>query len=178
MSPQSPQTQARPGVFSVAPPCAADQCRDPGVRSWARSWTYPSATVSVPRCRRSVVEVLRDHGVTGDPLETAALLVTELAGNAVEHAERGVSGDGDGGVSGDGGEGAADRFTVVLTRRGRRLRIEVRDGGGRLPPRRPPAVPDLNATAGRGLFLVEALSFRWGVRSAAGGKCVWCELAC
>lgn len=120
--------------------------------------------VSVPRCRRSVAAVLRRRGVTGDLLDTAALLVTELAGNAVEH------------VGGGGDTSAA--FTVVLARRGRRLRIEVSDTGRPLPAGPAPSVPGPSATAGRGLFLVEALSFRWGTSPAAGGKAVWCELAC
>ncbi|GAB2613775.1 hypothetical protein GCM10027168_53050 [Streptomyces capparidis] len=114
----------------------------------------------MPRCRRAVLRALHAHGVLGDPADSAALLVTELAGNAVEHATTRQS----------------DEFTVVLGRRGRWLRIEVRDGGRPLRVRRCPAVPDLTATAGRGLFLVQALSGAWGVRSTAGGKAVWCEL--
>lgn len=93
--------------------------------------------VSVPRCRRSVAAVLRRRGVTGDLLDTAALLVTELAGNAVEH------------VGGGGDTSAA--FTVVLARRGRRLRIEVSDTGRPLPAGPAPSVPGPSATAGRGL---------------------------
>lgn len=157
----SPQTQRLAMVHTdvryAAPPGSP--------RHWARSWTYPLAPSSVPRCRRSVVTALRGRGLPVDALDSAALLVTELAGNAVEHAA------GHDGVR-------CTEFTVILTQRGRRLRIEVRDGGRPLPQQRRGHVPDLTSTAGRGLFLVEALSFRWGVRPTALGKSVWCELAC
>jgi anti-sigma regulatory factor (Ser/Thr protein kinase) len=139
--------------------------RAPGRRHhWARSWTYPSAASSVPRCRHAVLASLRAHGVRGEAADHAALLVTELAGNAVEHVASGPAG----------------KFTVVLGRRAGWLRIEVRDTGRVLPGgHRPcPAVPECTATAGRGLFLVQALSASWGVRSAADGKAVWCTLAC
>ncbi len=35
---------------------------------------------------------------------------------------------------------------------------------------------DDEATSGRGLLLVEAVTDRWGVDSAGLGKTVWCEL--
>jgi anti-sigma regulatory factor (Ser/Thr protein kinase) len=143
--------------------------RDQGRRHhWARSWTYPSAASSVPRCRHAVLASLTAHGVQGEAADHAALLVTELAGNAVEH-----------GAGGAGGVAVA-KFTVVLGRRAGWLRIEVRDTGRILPggPRPCPAVPECTATAGRGLFLVQTLSASWGVRPAGGGKAVWCTLAC
>jgi anti-sigma regulatory factor (Ser/Thr protein kinase) len=116
----------------------------------------------VPRCRHAVLASLRAHALLGETSDRAALLVTELAGNAVEHAGAGPSG----------------AFTVVLGRRAGWLRIEVRDGGLPLAvgPRPCPAGPDLTATAGRGLFLVSALSGTWGVRPTTRGKAVWCEL--
>ncbi|GGO80934.1 ATP-binding protein [Wenjunlia tyrosinilytica] len=129
---------------------------------WARSWTYPSAASSVPRCRHAVLDHLRAHGILADTADRAALLVTELAGNAVEHADSRPRG----------------AFTVVVVRRGRWLRIEVRDVGRPLTaqPRHHP--PELTATGGRGLFLVQTLSGSWGVRPTAAGKVVWCQLAC
>lgn len=190
---------------------------------WVRAWTYPSAPSSVPRCRRSVVTALRARGLTGDMLDSAALVVTELAGNAVEHADVPEGGGGTGEAAGEadppdpaealcvdafgagrpaaipgGGRAAtvADagfpalaaggllvapaigEFTVVVGQRGGRVRIEVRDRGRSLPSSGRPDVPDFTATAGRGLFLVEALSARWGIRRELPGKSVWCELGC
>lgn len=86
-------------------------------------------------------------------LETAELLVSELATNAVGH----------GGSAFDVSVDAADR-----------VRVAVHDddpsplsGGGR---------PDPEDERGRGLFLVEELSIRWGVEQDAAGKTVWFEL--
>ncbi|KRV46368.1 hypothetical protein AQ490_10615 [Wenjunlia vitaminophila] len=107
-----------------------------------------------------MLKALRSHGVLGEAADSAALLVTELAGNAVEHA----------------GGRPAGKFTVVLGRRDEWLRIEVRDGGRPLTLRQRSSAPEVTATAGRGLFLVQALSGSWGVRSTPGGKAVWCVL--
>ncbi|MFI0086981.1 ATP-binding protein [Streptomyces bobili] len=106
---------------------------------------------------------------------TAALLVGELAANAVRHGRE------------------RDRdFRLRLTlypadatrrsdmRRPDTLRIEVTDAR---PGDRPPAAGSLrppapDAESGRGLLLVEALSTHWGT---TGGdpytKTVWCEVA-
>lgn len=119
---------------------------------------------SVPHCRHAVLASLSAHGVGGEPADRAALLVTELAGNAVEHVVTGPAGV----------------FTVMLARRDGWLRIEVGDTGCPLPggPRPRPTVPESTATAGRGLFLVSTLSTGWGVRTRDRGKSVWCTLAC
>lgn len=52
------------------------------------------------------------------------------------------------------------------------LRVEVTDACPSPPVRM--HVPN-DATAGRGLNLVAALSARWGVEPRAGGKTVWFE---
>ncbi|NUS81317.1 MAG: ATP-binding protein [Streptomyces sp.] len=89
--------------------------------------------------------------------DDAALIVSELASNAVLH----------GGVPGR-------NFRVQLTLTKDRLRIAVSDAKGeRLPrPRRP--TPD--DKFGRGLLIVRALATRWGVRGRTVGKEVWVEL--
>jgi two-component sensor histidine kinase len=89
--------------------------------------------------------------------ETAALLVSELATNAIVHA--------------------ASEFavTVVYPAPSGRVRIEVtdRDLTQPAPTRPPPHVPH-----GRGLFLVAALADEWGVEEPRRrtGKAVWFEL--
>ncbi|MFE9674906.1 ATP-binding protein [Streptomyces sp. NPDC006259] len=106
---------------------------------------------------------------------TAALLVAELAANAVRHGRQ---------------RGRDFRLRLTLypadaahrpdTHRLDTLRIEVTDAR---PGDRPPAAGTLRAPApdaesGRGLLLVEALAGHWGT---TGGdpytKTVWCEVA-
>ena len=82
-----------------------------------------------------------------------AIVVSELATNAVRHARSG--------------------FTVSLTLAGDVIRIRVEDA-------RPlPGVhgdPPLPVSPDHGLGLVAAVSVRWGVQPADGGKTVWAEL--
>jgi serine/threonine-protein kinase RsbW len=96
----------------------------------------------------------------GSPLrDVTRLLVSEAVTNAVLHSS-----------SGDAG----GRFTVEYELSDRRLRVEVRDGGGATGPRR--RVHHLESITGRGLELFDALSDRWGVDGGANGRTVWFEL--
>jgi anti-sigma regulatory factor (Ser/Thr protein kinase) len=95
--------------------------------------------------------------------DTAALLVAELAANAVTH-----------------GRVPGRDFEVALKLVGRTLRIEVSDTRGELRPPGPgaphPVFPPL-AETGRGMVLVEALADRWGVLDRVPvGKTVVAEL--
>jgi anti-sigma regulatory factor (Ser/Thr protein kinase) len=113
---------------------------------------------------------------------TAALLVGELASNAVFH----------GLVPGRDFRlcltvGDAPGRAVMSTV----LRIAVTDPRGERLPRMPEptallsgatngpdTAPVNDAEAGRGLLLIQALATRWGVRPyPPSGKTVWCELA-
>ncbi len=89
--------------------------------------------------------------------ETAALLVSELATNAVVHASSDFA------------------VTVVYPTSSGRVRVEVVDGvpGQPMPLRPPPTAPH-----GRGLLLVASLAQEWGVEGARrrAGKTVWFEL--
>jgi hypothetical protein len=82
-----------------------------------------------------------------------ALVVTELATNAVRHA------------------GSA--FSVSLTLSGRVIRISV---GDTLPLGPAGVDQQLAATSGHGLGVVAAIATRWGVDTAPSGKAVWAEL--
>ena len=64
------------------------------------------------------------------------------------------------------------RLTVRET--GRRLRVEVLDGNTRIPIQSHVGV---DATSGRGLGIVDAMSRSWGCDERKGGKVVWCELS-
>jgi anti-sigma regulatory factor (Ser/Thr protein kinase) len=88
--------------------------------------------------------------------DDAAVLVAELAANAVQHGQV------------DGRD-----FRLRVTLRRELLRIAVSDTRGDRGPR--VGVPGPDAQAGRGLLLVEAIAARWGVTEWADGKTVWCE---
>lgn len=62
-----------------------------------------------------------------------------------------------------------------LTLAADRLRIAVNDASPRSPVK--PASVDWEATGGRGLLLVEAMSASWGSVPLSGGKQVWSEVA-
>ncbi|MBO1413447.1 ATP-binding protein [Streptomyces sp. FH025] len=84
----------------------------------------------------------------------AALLVSELVGNAIRHT--------------DGPE------WLLLVRCPGLLRIEVGDPSPRRPRPRHPRGPD--DPGGRGLILLKCLALKCGWRRRGAGKVVWCEL--
>ena len=112
-----------------------------------------------PGAARSVVAGLRGR-VPASVLDTAQLLVSELVANSVRHS----------------GASAGARVEVRVRLTDSMVRLEVSDPGrdGVIAPR----APDLQGGGGFGLNLVSAFSERWGLeRTAAGGTCVWAQLA-
>jgi hypothetical protein len=102
--------------------------------------------------RHFAVDAVRRWGA-GDMEDDVALVVTELAANAIVHAHTG--------------------FTLALSVQEDTLRISVRDGAP------PPAGdgPALPPAPLHGLGAVDALASRWGVESfGPAGKEVWVEL--
>ncbi|AVH56371.1 ATP-binding protein [Streptomyces dengpaensis] len=115
----------------------------------------PSRPESAATARRlTQVVVLRHWGLSPKLTEDAVLLVSELVGNAVRHTGARVFG------------------LRMLHRRGW-IRIEVRDPSRGLPCLMPVQELDLS---GRGLFLVDKLSDRWGVDLLPRGKTTWFEM--
>lgn len=57
---------------------------DPSGRN-AQSWWVPRLLEGVPEARHRVQEAMRDWGEPADRVDTAALVVTELVTNAVQH---------------------------------------------------------------------------------------------
>lgn len=112
--------------------------------------TVPS---SVARIRRFAVDACR-RNASGVDCDTVALLVSEVATNALVHGAGEV------------------RVRVVPGPPG--VRIEVEDGSSTLPRRRQASAVD---EGGRGIALVEALSTAWGSEASTEGKMVWFELA-
>lgn len=83
-----------------------------------------------------------------------ALLVSELATNALHHAHT--------------------PFDVTIAVEGGVAHIEVSDGSGALPQLTP--TDDPLRRGGRGLLLVQVLSSAWGYRPTDTGKTVWFEM--
>jgi hypothetical protein len=112
-----------------------------------------TASVNAPRAaRRFVVAAL--HGCGADHLAAdAAIVVAELAANAVLHAQSG--------------------FTVNLAVQPAVVRIAVRDDS---PLPSPGSSLSLPVTPTHGLAVVAALAARWGACAAGAGKEVWAEL--
>ena len=109
---------------------------------------------SVPVARHLVLDLLGSWKAPHDAGD-AALLVTELVANVVDH------------VAGEAS------FTLELTLSEQWLRISVADGSALRP-----VVREFEAGAprGRGMRLVEGIADRWGVEDHADGKRVWFEL--
>jgi anti-sigma regulatory factor (Ser/Thr protein kinase) len=126
----------------------------------------PSA---VPWARRHADEVLRRWRVPPDTIETALLIVSELAANSIRHApllQRGPLSH--------SAPSNIGTITLLLRLTGPHLVIQV---GDRDP--HPPVLKTAgNTTGGSALCLVNALSSQWGHYRPRGrpGKIIWAEL--
>jgi anti-sigma regulatory factor (Ser/Thr protein kinase) len=126
-----------------------------------RQISLPPQAASAGAARSAVRRTLAYWGL-GEMTENAVLLVSELVGNAVSHAQHGLDGAG------------APALVLSLTCAGSALRIEVRDTDPR-PPQ--PRVPGSHDESGFGFVIVDTLAHCWGVYQAEPGKAVWAELA-
>jgi anti-sigma regulatory factor (Ser/Thr protein kinase) len=115
--------------------------------------SVPSAPRSIALVRRYAVDACNAYG-WGDSADTVALLVSEIATNAVLYAY-------------------GTHVRVRVCDHGLRLRVEVFDGSPTLPV---PRGARANDEGGRGLELVEALAVAWGVDSSPVGKTTWFEV--
>ena len=115
----------------------------------------PPVVASVPLARHVTLDLLRAWG-SGHDLDDAALLVSELVANVVDHVQ---------------GEAV---LTLELALAEDWLRISVADGSSIRP-----VVRELeeDRPRGRGLQLVAAIADRWGAEDHHGGKRIWFELA-
>lgn len=129
-----------------------------------REAQFPSTPRGARSARRLSARWMEEwgHPPASDASHAVALVVGELAANAVQHGRV---------------PGRDFHLRLVLDTRAGLVRIEVADAaGGKRPPVAPPsACPD--GESGRGLFLVDALAERWGwVPRRAVGKIVWAEV--
>jgi anti-sigma regulatory factor (Ser/Thr protein kinase) len=117
------------------------------------SRTFAADLRSVGDARKFLREVMAQWE-TDDYDMTAAQVLTELATNAALHAR--------------------SDYTVHLRLDPESLLVEVTDSSPAWPQQRHYG---RDATTGRGIAMVEALSTVWGVQASPTGKTVWCRVA-
>jgi DNA-binding NarL/FixJ family response regulator len=114
----------------------------------------PRALTSAAEARRFVTATVAEWELA-ELLDDALLVASELATNAVTHAE--------------------STCRIRLSLNPTSLRIDVIDTGAGTPEPQPESATEEH---GRGLHLIDALAHAWGLEQIPGdGKVVWAELA-
>ncbi len=104
-------------------------------------------------------EILTGWEVRARDVEAVQLVVSELVTNAVRHAP--------------------DTAAIVLQLLAGDgcVQVRVSDNGRGAPERRSPPDPGTGIDSGRGVWIVDAFTDRWGTEpDGHGGKTVWCDL--
>ncbi|MET7682440.1 SpoIIE family protein phosphatase [Streptomyces sp. NPDC005423] len=122
-------------------------------RPLRESWTVWRVPEAARHARRFTRRTLRAWGVT-EETDSVLLVVSELVTNALVHT--------------------VGQVRLDLTLVHRRFRVAVADSSPRTPAK--PTSIGWEATGGRGILLVEAVSAAWGTVPVSGGKQVWAEL--
>ncbi|QKV91842.1 SpoIIE family protein phosphatase [Streptomyces sp. NA02950] len=123
------------------------------VRPVRARWTVWRLPDAVMHARRFAARTLRSWDLEAE-LDVVLLVTSELVTNAIVHTSSEVH--------------------LNLTLTADRLRIAVSDRSPRTPTK--PTSVDWEATGGRGLLLVEAVSHAWGSVPLSGGKQVWSDI--
>ena len=123
------------------------------LRPLREGWTVWRVPEAVRHARRFTRRTMRSWGVDADS-DAVLLVVSELVTNALVHTDGPVRLD--------------------LTLINNRMRISVSDASARTPIK--PTSIGWEATGGRGILLVEAMSAAWGSVPVSGGKQVWSEI--
>lgn len=151
---------------------------------------FPAEPIVVADARRLTADTLTAWGVGHDQVDLACLLVSEVVTNVVLHASitpeprRELVLDAVGAAGFDESwdlPGLAElqtprrekEFKLRIRRGYAAVWVEVFDSDLRLPRIRK---ADANDEGGRGLYLVDQLTARWGSRPTTDGKAVWFEL--
>ncbi|MFF2149467.1 SpoIIE family protein phosphatase [Kitasatospora sp. NPDC058190] len=117
----------------------------------AATWTWPRDPAAVADARAAVSRRLAEWGLAALH-DTTALVVSELATNAIRYAK--------------------GPFSVCLVRGEQALTCEVTDDSSTAPQLRHAEDDD---EGGRGLFITSQITSGWGVRPIACGKTIWAE---
>lgn len=112
--------------------------------------SFPAEVQAPGEARRLLVRTLRELGCSSDAVDTAALVLSELASNAVRHAR--------------------SPFAIDVAIHARSMRLAVRDASP------PSAEESLIVLPTHGLAVIDVLATRWGVERVTDGKVVWAEL--
>ncbi|MFG2022934.1 ATP-binding protein [Streptomyces sp. NPDC048825] len=123
-----------------------------------KPWDLPFA--AEPEEVSGLRRIMKVHlGLWGlhEVIDVAQLCVSELVSNVIAHV------------------GPGTPTTLAVSMSGTHLRIEVHDPDSRALPTL--LGPDLDAEAGRGMSLIDAIADRWGVQLLADRKVTWCELS-
>ncbi len=120
----------------------------------AAAWEIPAQEAAVSTARDHVSAYLADAGAPEDVGFTAELAVSELVTNAVRY-------------------GGGKSVTLRLIREDGTLTCEVSDPSSTAPHLKRAHYDD---EGGRGLYIVAAVSRRWGVRYTDVGKVIWTEI--
>ncbi len=115
---------------------------------------YPASPEAVARARREIEQLL--PRLRPACLETLRLLVSEVVTNAIRHGPRGSD--------------ATLIMQVEVV--GDRVRVEIEDTGGGFAS---PGPPKADGSGGWGLYLVDELADRWGIRDGPPTR-VWFEV--
>jgi anti-sigma regulatory factor (Ser/Thr protein kinase) len=114
--------------------------------------------VSAALARQRLSSLLAAQSLDPEWIDDVALVVSELVGNAVRHAQGLPSGG----------------LHVDWEIRPGVVELAVTDGGSPTEPR--VRNVDVDAQGGRGLAIVEALAADWGVRAQGEVRTVWAEV--
>ena len=116
---------------------------------------FPAGPEAPGEARHALEDLTRR--VEEDKLDEVRLLVSELVTNSVRHA----------------GLEEHQWIGLRVDESADVLRVEVVDGGPGFDPGSP--LPSLYQDSGWGLYLVEQIADRWGVKQEEG-TCVWFEI--
>jgi anti-sigma regulatory factor (Ser/Thr protein kinase) len=122
------------------------------------NWSHETVLAAEPRSAALARDFVCLHLVAHrlpHLVEDVRLVVSELATNAVSHAQT--------------------PFVVTLSSANGSVLLDIQDGSTSAPIRSAPDVMDMS---GRGLMIVELLSQEWGTRTDAHGfKSVWASFS-
>lgn len=127
------------------------------VQPRAISLSFDAATEDVPRMRRFVARWLQETQVPESDGSDLLLAVAEAINNACQHASP-----------------PSGSVHVFCSRQGRRISVCVSDAGDGFPRDQRPsqAEPPLDASSGRGLFLMQRLTDEVTIKTTTRGTTV------